>query len=90
MEFTALSDAVASLEKANAGLEPELLSVPEAKELLRLYARAERLAAGTALETSSITSSRARRGVRPRTPTWTRGAEAVTGQRQNWTGGRGG
>lgn len=41
---THIDDAVALLEKANADLQPELLTVPEAKELLDGYARARRLA----------------------------------------------
>ncbi len=35
MESTHVNEAVELLEKANADLEPELLSVPEARERLR-------------------------------------------------------
>jgi hypothetical protein len=45
MEVTAVDDAIELLEKANADLQPELLSVPEARERLEAYARAQRLAA---------------------------------------------
>jgi hypothetical protein len=41
----AIEDAIASLEKANAGLAPELLSADAARSLLVLYSRAEKLAA---------------------------------------------
>lgn len=44
MELARLEEAVEVLEKANAGLEPDLLSIPDAKEHLRLYARVGRLA----------------------------------------------
>jgi hypothetical protein len=44
MEFTAVQDAVKSLEKANANLEPELLSAEDARNLLATYARAVKLA----------------------------------------------
>ncbi len=40
-----MADAVASLEKANADLEPELLGPSAVREQLALYARAEKLAA---------------------------------------------
>ena len=40
-----LHEAIAVLEKANSNLEPELLSVGEAREQLALYARAAKLAA---------------------------------------------
>jgi hypothetical protein len=40
---TALNDAVALLEKANADLEPELLTVADAQTCLEAYARARRL-----------------------------------------------
>ncbi len=45
MEVTSVDEAIELLEKANADLEPELLSVPEAKERLKAYVRAQRLAA---------------------------------------------
>ena len=37
MEATHVDEAVELLEKANADLEPELLSVPEARERLEAY-----------------------------------------------------
>jgi hypothetical protein len=43
MEFSPLQDAVKSLEKANADLQPELLSVASAREHLKAYARARKL-----------------------------------------------
>jgi hypothetical protein len=43
METTFVDDAIASLEKANANLEPELLTSSDARELLHAYARAEKL-----------------------------------------------
>jgi hypothetical protein len=43
MEFSLLQDAVKSLEKANADLQPELLSVASAREHLKAYARARKL-----------------------------------------------
>jgi hypothetical protein len=43
MEFSHLDDAVALLEKANADLEPELLTVAGARERLEIYARARKL-----------------------------------------------
>ncbi|MGH2778036.1 MAG: HNH endonuclease [Actinomycetota bacterium] len=45
MEFSHADEAVAQLEKANANLEPELLSLAAAREQLETYARAQRLAA---------------------------------------------
>jgi hypothetical protein len=45
MEVAAVDEAIELLEKANADLEPELLSVPEARERLKAYVRAQRLAA---------------------------------------------
>jgi hypothetical protein len=45
MESTLVDEAIEFLEKSNADLEPELLSMPEARRLLETYARAERLAA---------------------------------------------
>ena len=45
MEAIHVDEAVELLEKSNADLEPELLSVPEARERLKAYARAQRLAA---------------------------------------------
>ncbi|MEO8322981.1 MAG: HNH endonuclease signature motif containing protein [Actinomycetota bacterium] len=45
MEDTHVGKAVELLEKANAELEPELLSIPEARARLETYVRAERLAA---------------------------------------------
>jgi 5-methylcytosine-specific restriction endonuclease McrA len=45
MGMSYVDDAIALLEKANADLEPELLSAPDARELLDAYARAEKLAA---------------------------------------------
>jgi hypothetical protein len=44
MERSVLDDAVALLEKANANLEPELLTADAARELMAAYARAENLA----------------------------------------------
>lgn len=44
MEFKHLDDAVSLLEKANADLDPELLTVAGARERLRVYARARKLA----------------------------------------------
>src|SRR5918998_1690936 len=44
MEVNAVQDAVTSLEKANANLEPELLSPDDARRLLAAYARAVKLA----------------------------------------------
>ncbi|MGH2820442.1 MAG: HNH endonuclease signature motif containing protein [Actinomycetota bacterium] len=44
MEPGILDEATALLEKANANLEPELLSAEAARELLAAYARAEKLA----------------------------------------------
>ncbi len=55
MEVAYVDDAVEQLEKANADLEPELLSVPEARKRLQAYARAQRLAAfGVAALTRKI------------------------------------
>ena len=45
MEVAHVDEAIELLEKANADLEPELLSAPEARKRLRAYARAQRLAA---------------------------------------------
>ena len=45
MEVAPVQEANELLEKANADLEPELLSAPAARELLETYARAQRLAA---------------------------------------------
>src|SRR5918999_766228 len=45
MSSGVLDQAIELLEKANANLEPELLSAPVARRLLNAYARAERLAA---------------------------------------------
>ncbi|MGH2791678.1 MAG: HNH endonuclease [Actinomycetota bacterium] len=45
MEFSHADEAVAQLEKANANLEPELLSLAAAREQLKTYARAQRLVA---------------------------------------------
>ena len=45
MEFGHVDEAIGQLEKANANLEPELLSLAAAREQLETYARAERLAA---------------------------------------------
>ena len=45
MEVASIDEAVTWLEKANADLEPELLSAATARKLLKAYARAERLAA---------------------------------------------
>ena len=44
MEVALVDEAIAKLEKANADLEPELLSAPQARELLAAYARVEKLA----------------------------------------------
>ncbi len=43
MEFSQLDDAVTLLEKANAELQPELLTVAGARERLEVYARARKL-----------------------------------------------
>lgn len=45
MDSNILHDAVALLEKANANLEPELMSADAARALLAGYARVEKLAA---------------------------------------------
>jgi hypothetical protein len=45
MKVAFVDEAVELLEKANADLEPELLSAPAARQLLEVYARAEKLAA---------------------------------------------
>jgi hypothetical protein len=45
MGFRDITEAVTWLEKANADLEPELLSADAARDELALYARAEKLAA---------------------------------------------
>jgi HNH endonuclease len=45
MGFMDITEAVTWLEKANADLEPELLSADAARDELALYARAEKLAA---------------------------------------------
>jgi len=45
MGFSDIKEAVTWLEKANADLEPELLSAQAAREQLALYARAEKLTA---------------------------------------------
>jgi hypothetical protein len=45
MEVAVVDEAIELLEKANADLEPELLSADGARVLLRAYTRAERLAA---------------------------------------------
>ncbi|MDQ3987470.1 MAG: hypothetical protein M3280_13355, partial [Actinomycetota bacterium] len=45
MESEILDQATELLEKANAKLEPELLTAPDARKLLAAYARAEKLAA---------------------------------------------
>jgi hypothetical protein len=45
MEFSHVDEAVALLEKANANLEPELLSLSSVREQLETYVRAQRLAA---------------------------------------------
>jgi HNH endonuclease len=44
MEFDAIAEAVTWLEKANADLEPELLTPDDTRHHLALYARAEKLA----------------------------------------------
>jgi len=44
MVFEHVAEARVSLEKANAGLQAELLSVEQATELLAEYARTEKLA----------------------------------------------
>jgi 5-methylcytosine-specific restriction endonuclease McrA len=43
MEFSHLDDAVEAIEKANADLQPELLTVAGARERLEVYARARKL-----------------------------------------------
>jgi 5-methylcytosine-specific restriction endonuclease McrA len=45
MAATHIDDAIASLEKANADLEPEFLTSSDARKFLAAYARAEKLAA---------------------------------------------
>ena len=45
MEVAVVDEAIELLEKANANLEPELLSVSEARKQLKAYARVQRLAA---------------------------------------------
>ncbi|MGH2828300.1 MAG: hypothetical protein ACRDKF_15175, partial [Actinomycetota bacterium] len=45
MEFSHVDEANELLEKANANLEPELLTLASARELLASYARTQRLAA---------------------------------------------
>ena len=45
MEVDLLNQAIQLLEKANAGLEPELLRARDARDLLGLYARIEKLGA---------------------------------------------
>ena len=45
MASSILNEAAELLEKANANLEPELLTADTARELLAEYARAEKLAA---------------------------------------------
>jgi hypothetical protein len=45
MEVALVEQAIELLEKANAGLEPELTTRPVARRLLETYARAEKLAA---------------------------------------------
>jgi hypothetical protein len=45
MERRPVGEAIAWLEKANADLEPELLTRHAAREVLAEYARAERLVA---------------------------------------------
>src|SRR5687767_2652770 len=44
MDVALVDEAIELLEKANADLEPELLTAPTARRLLKAYARAERLA----------------------------------------------
>jgi len=44
MSFSPVDEAIELLEKADAGLEPELLTRPAALRLLEAYARAEKLA----------------------------------------------
>ena len=45
MQAAFVDDAIELLEKANADLQPELLTAPVAKRLLEAYSRAEKLAA---------------------------------------------
>ena len=45
MESAFVDDAIELLEKANADLEPELLTAPDARRLFEAYAQAEKLAA---------------------------------------------
>ncbi|MGH2777632.1 MAG: hypothetical protein ACRDJB_03170, partial [Actinomycetota bacterium] len=45
MKLSHADEAVAQLEKANANLEPELLSLAAARQQLETYARAQRLVA---------------------------------------------
>ena len=44
MNFEHITDAIASLEKANADLEPELLTAQAARDLLAAYSKAKKLA----------------------------------------------
>jgi hypothetical protein len=44
-QLTPVTEAVELLEKANRNLQPDLLSVPQARSLLDAYARAQKLAA---------------------------------------------
>jgi HNH endonuclease len=58
MADTYIDQAIALLEKSNAGLEPELLTASTARELLDAYARAEKLAAfGVAALARKVASS---------------------------------
>jgi hypothetical protein len=45
MEVDLINEAIELLEKANAGLKPELLKSRDARDLLSLYARVEKLGA---------------------------------------------
>ena len=45
MQTSVLTEAIELLEKSNAGLQPELLRATAARELMALYAKAEKLAA---------------------------------------------
>ena len=57
--FAVLDEAIELLEKANTGLEPELVAVPVARGLLERYARIEKLAAyGTTVLSDRVDDDR--------------------------------
>jgi hypothetical protein len=53
VEATVIDEVVELLEKANADLEPELMTAEEAREALALYAHIERLASHGVRELAS-------------------------------------